>query len=58
MEAVALDQLGPDDHLVRKIEAVIDFDFIYPLVEEMYFLDNGRPSSDSVVLIKIMFIVL
>jgi hypothetical protein len=46
LEVVALDQLVPDDHLVRKIKVAIDFDFIYPLVEEMYSLDNGRPSVD------------
>jgi transposase len=56
MEVVALDQLVPDDHLVRKIEAAIDFDFIYPLVEEMYSLDNGRPSVDPVVLTKMVFV--
>jgi transposase len=56
MEVVALDQLVPNDHLVRKIEAAIDFDFIYPLVEEMYSLDNGRPSVDPVVLIKMVFV--
>ncbi|MGG3449366.1 hypothetical protein [Domibacillus aminovorans] len=32
MEVISLDQFVPNDHLVRKIEAAIDFDFIYPLV--------------------------
>ncbi|WP_281275705.1 hypothetical protein [Ureibacillus thermophilus] len=27
LEMVALDQLVPEDHLVRKIEQAIDFDF-------------------------------
>lgn len=31
LEMVTLDELVPADHLVRKIEAVIDFKFIYPL---------------------------
>ncbi|PJZ00742.1 IS5/IS1182 family transposase [Bacillus vallismortis] len=53
---VALDQLVPDDHLVRKIEQAIDFTFIYDLVEDKYCLDNGRPSIDPVVLIKMVFI--
>ncbi|WP_050183491.1 IS1182 family transposase [Domibacillus robiginosus] len=56
MEVVALDQLVPADHLVRKIEAAIDFDFIYPLVEDMYSADNGRPSVDPVVLIKMVLV--
>ena len=46
----------PRDYLVRKIEAVIDFDFIYDMVKDRYSLDKGRPSLDPVVLIKIALI--
>lgn len=55
-EIVSVDDLVPKDHLVRKIEAAIDFSFIYEEVEDMYCLDNGRPSIDPIVLIKIVFI--
>lgn len=41
---------------VRKVEAAINFLFIYPLVEDMYSSDRGRPSVDPVVLIKMTFI--
>lgn len=34
----------------------MDFTFIYDLVEDKYSTDNGRPSIDSVVLIKMVFI--
>lgn len=51
-----LDQLVPEDHFLRKIEAVIDFDFIYDLVEDSYSSDNGRPSLDPVMLVKIPLI--
>lgn len=34
----------------------IDWSFIYELVEEQYSQDNGRPSMDPVMLIKIPFI--
>ncbi|MFB8735191.1 hypothetical protein ACEQPO_19255 [Bacillus sp. SL00103] len=34
-EVVALDELVPDDHLVRKIEQAIDFDFIYDLCQKI-----------------------
>lgn len=47
---------APQDHLVRKIENAIDFSFIYDLVQDRYSLDNGRPSIDPVVLIKMVFI--
>ncbi|CAG9621835.1 IS1182 family transposase ISBpu1 [Sutcliffiella rhizosphaerae] len=53
---LALDQMVPKDHLVRKIEKAMDFTFIYELVEDKYSTDNGRPSIDPVVLIKMVFI--
>ena len=56
ISVVSLDELVPQDHPVRKIENAIDFSFIYDLVEDLYCLDNGRPSVDPVVLIKMVFI--
>jgi transposase len=57
ISVVSLDELVPQDHLlVRKIENSIDFSFIYDLVKDRYSLDNGRPSIDPVVLIKMVFI--
>ena len=50
-----IDHLVPENHLVRKLDAAIDFSFIYPLVEDLYSL-TGLPSIDPVVLIKMMFI--
>ena len=49
----ALDDLVPEDHLLRKIDRHIDFNFIYELVEDTYCHDNGRPSIDPITLIKI-----
>lgn len=56
VEIISLDALVPKDHLVRKIDATIDFDFIYERVEDMYSDEVGRPSIDPVVLFKIVFI--
>ena len=56
MSIVSLDELVPKDHLVRKIENAIDFSFVYELVRDVYCEDNGRPSVDPVVLIKIALI--
>lgn len=50
-----LEELVPQDHLVRKIESCIDFSFIYPKVEGLYS-SIGRPSIDPVVLFKMLFI--
>ncbi|MGG3176614.1 IS5/IS1182 family transposase, partial [Brevibacillus laterosporus] len=55
LSVVSLDELVPSNHLVRKIEKAIDFTFIYDLVKDKYSQDNGRPSVDPVVLIKIVF---
>src|SRR5690606_37808076 len=55
IEMIALDELVPANHLVRKIEAAIDFSFIYDLVKDMYS-EVGRPSIDPVILIKLTFI--
>src|SRR5690606_5832722 len=51
---VSLDELVPKDHLVRKIENAIDFNFIYELVEDLYCEDNGRPSV-KIALIQCIF---
>ncbi|HEM6078674.1 TPA: IS5/IS1182 family transposase, partial [Streptococcus suis] len=32
----SLDQLVPANHFLRQVEVVIDFDFIYDLVEDTY----------------------
>lgn len=56
IEMIALDQLVPEDHLLRKIDKYIDFNFIYDLVEDKYCLNNGRPSIDPVMLFKMLFI--
>ena len=53
VEIISLDELVPSEHLVRKIEAAIDWSFIYELVEGSYCEDNGRPSLDPVILIKL-----
>lgn len=56
LELVALDGLVPKDHLLRKIEAVIDFSFIHDRVAGLYCPDNGRPPLDPVVMFKALFI--
>ena len=52
---ITLDQLVPANHLVRKMEAAIDFSFLYDLAKDMYS-EVGRPSIDPVILFKLTFI--
>lgn len=51
-----MDDLVPQDHLLRIIDKAINWNFIYDLVEDKYSSDTGRPSMDPVMLIKIPFI--
>lgn len=55
IELVSLEDLVPSDHLVRKLDAAIDFSFIYDVVKDLY-KPYGRESIDPVVLVKIIFI--
>lgn len=56
MEFVCIEELVPKEHLLRKIDRVIDFEFIREKVKELYCADNGRPAVDPVVLFKMLFL--
>lgn len=56
MEIVIIDNLIQEEHILKKINKSIDFNFIYEIVEDKYCLDNGRPSIDPIVLFKMIFI--
>lgn len=43
VEIIDLEGLVPQNHLLRKIDTVVDFTHIYELVEDLYCKDNGRP---------------
>lgn len=53
---VDLEGLVPKDHLLRKIEKVMDYDWLYERLDPYYCHDNGRPGTDPVVLIKMVLI--
>ena len=55
IEFNSVDALVPENHLIRKIDAALDFNFIYDEVAELYSA-FGAPSIDPVVLIKIVMI--
>lgn len=56
MEFVTIDELVPQDHLLRKIDKTVDFSFIHELVKDLYCADNGRPALDPTMLFKLLFI--
>ncbi|WP_239701678.1 transposase, partial [Mammaliicoccus sp. D-M17] len=55
-EMISVSELVPKNHLLRKVDKVLDLNFVYDLVEDKYCLDNGRPSIDPVILVKILLI--
>jgi transposase len=46
-----MEDLIPQDHFLRKLDRMLDLDFVYELVRPLYG-KHGRPSIDPVVLIK------
>lgn len=56
LEVVYIENLVPQDHILRKIDKYIDFSFIRELTKELYCHDNGRPAFDPIVLFKMLFI--
>jgi transposase len=56
LEIVTLEGLVPKDHLLRKIEWVIDFSFIHDRVAGLCCADNGRPALDPVMMFKALFV--
>ena len=56
VEYFVVEEFVPKDHLLRKIERAVDFTKIYEIVEGLYCPNNGRPSIDPIVLIKMVLI--
>ena len=56
IQMFCMDGMVPQDHLLRIIDKAINWNFIYDLVADKYSSDNGRPSMDPVMLIKLPFI--
>jgi transposase len=52
-----LDQRVPRDHILRKIDQKIDFDFIYKEVKDTYG-DNGNVSIPPPVILKMMLLLI
>lgn len=50
------EELVPQNHILREIDAAVDFSFIYELTKDMYSNETGRPSVDPIVLFKIVII--
>jgi transposase len=55
-EFVLIEELVPQDHLLRIIDKYIDFSFIIEKVRPYYCEDNAHPSIEPIMLFKMIFI--
>ena len=51
-EITCIDDLVPKNHLLRKIDETVYYTKIYDIVGKLYSANQGRPSTDPVVLFK------
>ena len=56
IKLLGISSLVPESHLLRKIDASVDFNRVYELAEPLYSEESGRPGADPVVLIKMVLI--
>ena len=56
MDLVILEQLVPENHLLRKIDEAVDFSFIHELCAPLYSADNGRPAIDPEVIFRMLIV--
>lgn len=47
------DRIIPQDHLLRKINQVVDFSFVHDLVRDRYTPDFGRPAEDPEFMLRL-----
>ena len=53
---IDIESLVPREHLLRKIEKAMDYKWLYERLNPYYSREMGRPSTDPVVLIKMVLI--
>jgi len=52
---INLDSLVPQDHLLKRLEKLISFDFVRDITKD-YYSHTGKPSIDPIVLVKMILV--
>jgi len=52
----SLETLVPEDHQLRRLDKVLDLSFVHDSVRDKYCPDNGRPSVDPEVVIRLFLL--
>lgn len=50
------DIVVPKDNLLRRINELVDFSFVYNELKDKYCLDNGRNAIDPIRMFKYLFL--
>ena len=56
MHCLIIEDLVPEDHLLRNVEGIVKWDFIYETVRELYSETVGRPNINPVMLVKYLLV--
>ena len=54
---VNIESFIPKNHLLRKLDRVLDFSFVREMTEHLYCSNNGRPSIDPELFFRIYLII-
>ena len=53
---ITIEDLVPKNHLLRKVEAMLDLSFVYEETAHLYNRKYGRPAIDPVILVKYLLL--
>lgn len=56
LHMLTMEDLVPQDHFLRKLEAILDLSFVYEETRQLYNHKIGRPPIDPVVLVKYLLL--
>ena len=56
LHTITIEDLVPQDHFLRKLDAVLDLSFVYEETEGLYSKKYGRPPIDPVMLVKYVLV--
>ncbi len=56
VDIVILEEMIPENHLLRKIDKAVDLRFIHELCAPLYCKDNGRPAVEPEILFRMLLV--
>lgn len=56
LHVITIEDLVPQDHFLRKLEAALDLSFVYEITAPLYSKKYGRPPIDPVMILKYLLV--